>query len=420
MSLLVTAISSGPIWAGVGIWVKALELHFRWSRTKLTGAFALAQLEGSIIGPMVGFLVDRLGARRMVLIGLLTTGVGFIVFSLTKNLPIFYLSYAIIMLGSSMGTWLPTMASVNKWFIRRRATAMAIANEGYFVGGVTLAPVLAWAVAEDHAGWRATAFWIGIVFLVVAWPISRCIRNRPQDYGQLPDGNPPPDPSARLAAASQTGEATVGDDGRPEFTARQALRTRVFWQITLAHALNAITMATLTVHLVPMLTDQDLSLQMSSYVWSVLLAAGAVSVLAGGYIGDRVPKTLAIFVFSTIQSATFVMFALVRNAPMAFLVAAVFGIGHGGRSPLTMAIKGDYFGTRAFATITGISIAPVYIFMLIAPLFAAAMFDIRGSYVLPFFVLGFLGLFSGVLFLTAKKPVSPATVQERYEGSRRV
>ena len=233
LSLLITAIASGPIWAGVEIWVKALELHFRRSRTKLTGAFALAQLEGSIVGPLIGFLVDRLGARRMILIGLLTTGAGFILFSLTKNLALFYLSYAIIMLGSSMGTWLPTMASVNKWFIRRRATAMAIANEGYFVGGVTLAPVLAWAVAEDHAGWRATAFWIGIVFLVVAWPISQGIRGRPEDYGQQPDGDPPPDPSESLAAASQTREALAGDDGSPDFTTRQALRTRAFWMIDL-------------------------------------------------------------------------------------------------------------------------------------------------------------------------------------------
>ena len=411
LSLLVTAIASGPIWAAVGIWVKTLELHFKWSRTQLTGAFALAQLEGSIVGPLVGYFIDRLGARRMILIGLLMTGVGFILFSRTTNLPMFYFSYSVIMLGSAMGTWLPTMAVLNSWFIRKRSAAMAIANEGYFVGGITLAPIMAWAVAEDHAGWRATAFWIGVVFLAVGWPISRFIRNRPEEYGQLPDGDPAPETSAPVSAAGRTGDSLLGEDGRPDLTARQALRTWAFWLITLGHALNTMLSATLAVHLVPMLTDQGLSLQMSSYVWSVLLAAGAVAILAGGYLGDRVPKTLAIFVFCTIQAGAFVLLALVRKPRMAFLAAALYGIGQGGRNPLTLALRGDYFGRRAFATITGVSMAPSYMLMLLAPLFAAAMKDTRDSYVLAFFVLGFLGFFSGVSFLLAKKPVSAPSFQ---------
>ena len=295
-SLLLIAIVSGPIWSSVGVWVKALELHFGWSRTQLTGAFSLSQLEGSIVGPLAGYFTDRLGSRRMVVIGLALVGSGFIIFSLTTNLPLFYLSFSIIMLGAGMGTWLPMMAALNKWFIRRRSTAMAIAGEGYFLGGVVLVPVLAWAVAPDSFGWQTTARWIGVLFLVAAWPASRLIRDRPQDYGLYPDGALPPDPSVKRDTGRTGGATETG----PGFTARQAMRTSAFWFISFGHALSTMLIATLTVHLVPMLTDQGLSFQMAAYVWSAIMAVGAVSALLGGYVGDRVRKTVAIFVFVTI------------------------------------------------------------------------------------------------------------------------
>ena len=140
LALLVIALASGPIWSGVGVWVTALELHFGWTRAQLTGAFSLAQLEGSILGPFMGYLIDRLGPRRMVFVGLVITGLGFILFSRTNNLLIFYLSYGLIMLGSAAGTWLPLMTAVNRWFIRKRNLAMAVAAEGSPLGGLLLLP----------------------------------------------------------------------------------------------------------------------------------------------------------------------------------------------------------------------------------------------------------------------------------------
>ncbi len=402
LTIVINGMGSGPIWSGVGIWVKALEGPMGWSRTQLTGAFSLAQLEGSFIGPVLGYLTDRFGSRRMVLTGMLIIGGGFMLFSYTTNLAMFYVAYSIIMFGAAAGTYLPLMASVNRWFVRKRGIAMAVAGEGYFIGGIALVPILAWAVNPDHHGWEVTSRGIGIVFLAIAWPISRFIRNSPEEYGLRPDGDPPSgEPAAGPAARVTGGEA-------PDFTARQAMRTPSFWLISLGHGLCAMMIATTSVHMVPLLTDQGLSLQMASYVWAAAMGVGAMSALLGGYVGDRVPKHLALFVFATIQGAGFTLAVAVDSAATGFLFAAVFGFGNGGRNPLVTAIRGDYFGKRAFATITGISTAPLYILTLVAPLFAAALFDIRDSYTIPFSVLGALGLLSGFLFLMARRPAYPA------------
>jgi len=405
LALLITALAGGPVWNGVGVWVSALEDHFGWSRAELTGAFSMAQFQGSLVGPVMGYLIDKLGTRRMVFIGFAIAGLGFIIFSRTTNLPTFYVAYFLIMLGISGGSWLPMMTSLNKWFNRKRGIAMGIAGEGSFLGGLALVPILAWAVTPTNYGWSVTALWIGIVFLVAAWPLSLMVRDDPADYGHLPDGESPGQREARLLAERSRNEDEKANEGL-NFTARQAIRTHGFWFITFGHALSSMLIATLTVHLVPLLTDQGMSLQAAAYVWAVLMGVGAVFQLIGGYLSDRLPKNQVLFVFAALQTAGFILAAFIDNLPMAILFAVVYGAGFGGRVPITTAIRGDYFGNKAFATITGISMAPLYLLMLAAPLFAAFMFDSSGSYTVSFLILGGLGSMSGVLFILAKKPTS--------------
>ncbi|MCE2405184.1 MAG: MFS transporter [Dehalococcoidia bacterium] len=410
VALLVNGIAGGAVWSSVGVWIEALEVQFAWSRTQLAGAFSLSQLESSFVGPLAGFLTDRFGPRRMVLVGLIGMGIGFLVFSLTTNIAIFYLAFIIIMLGAGLGTFLPVMTALNRWFLRRRGTAIAIAGEGYFLSGIAIVPILAWAVTPGHVGWEDTSRWIGFIILASAWPVSRLVRNRPEDSGQYPDGD---EPAEVQAAGQQAREPEAGTAAGPDFTVRQALRTPAFWYITFGHSLSSMLNAALTVHLILMLTDQDLSLQMASFVWSVIMATGAVFQLIGGYLGDRLSKRLVLFVCGTVQAAGFAGFALaaLTDTPeIVFLFGVVYGAGFGARIPLTTAIRGDYFGRKAFASIMGISSAPMYLLMLVAPLFAGAMYDLTDSYVIPFMVLAAMGSLSGVCFLMAKKPewVEPA------------
>ena len=110
--------------------------------------------------------------------------------------------------------------------------------------------------------------------------------------------------------------------------------------------------ATLTVHLVPLLTDQGMSLQTAAYVWSVLMAVGAVFQLIGGYLSDRLPRNQVLFAFVALQTGGFILAAFIHSLPLAVLFAIVYGAGFGGRVPITTAIRGDYFGDKAFATMS--------------------------------------------------------------------
>jgi MFS family permease len=126
-------------------------------------------------------------------------------------------------------------------------------------------------------------------------------------------------------------------------------------------------------------------------------------------MGDRVPIRLALFGFSALQSVAVVVVLLAHSTALIFVFAVLLGVAFGGRTPLTTAIRGVYFGRRAFASITGISMIPMNVLLLAAPLFAGLMFDITASYAVPFITIAAVSFVGSALFLLLGEPAPPAS-----------
>ena len=136
---------------GLGVFFSALQREYHWSSALLSGAFALSRAESGFLGPVEGYLVDRVGPRKMVAVGLTVLGVGFILLSRVDSLVSFYIALMVIALGTGLGGFLAIMASLTNWFHRFRARAMAVATVGVNVGGL-LVVVLTWGVDTTTAG----------------------------------------------------------------------------------------------------------------------------------------------------------------------------------------------------------------------------------------------------------------------------
>ena len=162
---IILIITSVPIFNAMTVWAVALESHFGWSRTQLGFALSLTRMEGSLSGPIAGYMTDRFGTRLMVFTGLLIMAAGFFFFSQVQNLWMFYLAFFIMSMGNGQGGWLPVMTMLNHWFVRQRSTAMALSMAGMAFGALFLVPAIAWAVDpdEDRLGWRLTAAVVGVV-----------------------------------------------------------------------------------------------------------------------------------------------------------------------------------------------------------------------------------------------------------------
>jgi sugar phosphate permease len=401
LAATVMILSIVPFFHSMTAWFVVLERQFGWNRTQLSLAFSLSRVEGGIMGPLEGLLIDKLGARRMVIIGTTILGLGFLMFGQIQELWQFYVAFLVMSLGGGLGTWLPMMTVLNSWWVRRRATSMSWVLVGYRLGVVALVPLLTWAIDDSQFGWKAGATGIGVVILMAAIPISRAVRNRPEDYGELPDGVA----QAPVTAAAAAGGAEVPSASVDErsFTWQEAIRTKPFWLMSIGHACCTTVIVTIMVHLGPMLVDRGFSLQTVGLVISMYTAIGIGSTLVGGHIGDRIPIRQAIFGFSILQSLGVIVLLTAYTLPTVFLFAILMGLGEG-RGSLTTAIRGVYFGRKSFASIMGMSMVPMNALLLIAPLFAGYMFDQTGSYLIPFVSVALVSSTGASLFLFLGDP----------------
>lgn len=406
LGALIMALGCVPLWGGLPIWNPVLRNTFGWTAGQMSWGHAVTQAESGFLGPVVGVLTDKLGPRRMVFIGLIILGSGFVLFSLIRELWHLYVVFLIMSFGSSMSTWLPMMTVVNHWFVRRRNKAMALVMEGFAVAGIIVPLLLAWAIGgidpdvSERYGWRNTARFIGILSLASAIPLSLLVRNRPEDLGLEPDGD------SSVPATTSLVNAGISHSEKEEqgYTWQDAIRTKAFWLISLGHAFSSMFLSTVFVHMGLMLDDRGFSVQTIGTVVAIFTAASAIFILVGGYLGDRFSMRMVAFGFSVIQPLSAVVLVLAHSMGMLFLFAVLFGIGWGGRTPVMSALRGAYFGRNAFATITGISMVPLNILLFSGPVFAGLMRDATGSFDSSFLTIAAVTLLGSCLFLSLEEP----------------
>ena len=408
LTLFLNAVTGSPVFGGVGVWIDALETDFGWSRTQLALAFSLGTLEGSIVGPVVGILVDKIGPRKVVATGVTIIGVGFLILSQTSALWMFYLAYAVIMLGASGGGWLPMMTVINNWFDKKRSLAMGFGGIGFSMGSFILVPLLAWMVVPDNVGWRFTAMGLGLLFVIMAYPVSRFIRNAPEEFGEVPDGRKInkghlDKNSAAISDTIAKSDTEPADPGK-NYGVVELLQIPVFWTLSICNASSSMLIGTMTVHFIISLRDLGIPVQTGAWIWGATMGFSGAAQIFGGWLGDRVPKNVALCVFGLLQAVGVIFATFLTEIYLAPIFIGIYGLGFGARIPLGTAIRGEYFGRRAFGKVLGISMVPMSVMMFAAPIFAGWMFDVQGSYNMAFYILSAISIVGSLGFLSARKP----------------
>ncbi len=387
---------SALLWmSSYGAYVVLLQEEFQWSKALLSGAFALTRIESGILGPLQGWLVDRFGPRPVLSVGMALFGLGFIMFSQVQSILTFYGAFFMIALGASLGGYATLMVSLVNWFNRHRATAVSWSQLGYSLGGLCV-PLL--AIALETWGWRTVAMASGLVVWLIGLPSVQLVRHRPEDYGERADG------VRATEAAHADSEETV------HFTARQAMRTWSFWLISLGHAFALLIVSAVLVHLIPHLTEgQGFSLVAASQVVLLLTLFQMVGQAAGGFIGDRFDKRLVCVGCMFAHTIGLLAVTYWPSFIGIFIFCVLHGLAWGIRGPMMVAIRADYFGTRAFGTIMGFSSLVVMFGMSGGPLVAGFLADLHGDYRFGFTLLAGFALAGSMCFFAATPPPKPQT-----------
>jgi sugar phosphate permease len=384
-----------------GSYAAVLRKEFGWSRAELSGAFSVASVESGVLGPVVGWMLDRYGPRAVMLLGIAMLGGGLVAFAFIESLLSFYLVYFVMALGTTLGGFLGITTALVSWFSRHRAKALGIAQIGFAAGGL-LVPVT--VVCIEEFGWRQTAFASGLLMWAVGLPLTMLMRGRPEHYGEMPDGAPYEAPGAAAGASSRA----VAADGSEDFTVREAMRTQGFWFISLGHGAALLIVGAVTVHVSLHLTENlGYTLTQASGFVALMTAMQVAGQVSGGFLGDRFDKRIIATVCMVAHAIALVLLAFAGNAAMVLAFAVLHGWAWGTRGPLMQAIRADYFGTSHFGKIMGFSSMIVTVGQTSGPLIAGVLADRTGDYRAGFTVLAVGALLGSVFFLAAKRPQPP-------------
>ena len=387
-----------------------LRSEFGWSRSELSAAFAMARVESGLLGPVEGWLLDRFGPRRVMVLGIVLLGAGLIAFSFINSLLFFYLSYFLMAIGATLGGFLAITVALVSWFNRHRAKSLAITQIGFATGGLMIPFTVA---AIEQFGWRPTAFVSGFIIWGLGIPLAMLMRHRPEMYGDTPDGLPVMAAGAAGGAGHHSRHA-VAMDGSEDFTARQAIRTSGFWFISLGHASALLVVSAVMVHVVLHLTEGlGYTLGGASRVIALMTGMQIVGQISGGFLGDRFDKRILATGCMVLHAVALVLLAFATNVAMVIAFAMLHGLAWGTRGPLMQAIRADYFGTSNFGKIMGISSMIVTLGNTTGPLLAGLVADKTGNYEVGFTILAVGALLGSLFFVAARKPTPPqrATVE---------
>ncbi|HUF40673.1 MAG TPA: MFS transporter, partial [Verrucomicrobiae bacterium] len=387
------AVNTGFSYFGMSAYFPSFEREFGWSRTAISGAFSLARIESGLLGPIEGFVTDRVGPQRMIFIGLFLCAAGFFTLAFVDSLPMLYAVIVLgIVLGSSLGYNMPISVLIAKVFRERRSLAFGIFRMGPGISG-PMVPLVGWMIGLW--GWRTAAAVSGFILLAIGFPLA-CVIKRIYSHEEA---------VIQAAAASESSSRhTAGAFGEPQFTLKEALRHKSFWLLSIAMGLRHLVTEGVSVHFVILLVDRGWSTAGASALLGISALIGAPARIGMGWLGDLLDKRRLVMALLVSLSGS-VFFMGSSAEPLVFTTCMViYSLAYGGLAALQEPIRADYFGTRAFATIQGMSRSVITVGTFLGPVSAGFFYDLTKSYTIAFGVFAAVSLLATLFMFLAKPP----------------
>jgi MFS family permease len=345
---------------GVGMWsvvvaLPAVQAAFHLDRGAASLPYTLSMVGFAFGGVMMGWLADRVGIILPVAGGAVALGLGYTAAGLAPDPITFALAYGVLIgfLGCS-ATFVPLVAEISHWFVRRRGIAVSIVACGNYLAGTIWPPIVERAIASY--GWRATHLGIGAFCVVTMLPLSLLLRGRPPGYA-----------SGQPATAPKLG--TLGL--RPA-TLQTAL--------AIAGLCCCVAMAMPQVHIVAYCGDLGYGVRAGAIMLSLMLGFGALSRVASGYLADRIGGIAALAIGSLAQMSALVLYLGLTSLNSLYLVSALFGLFQGGLVPSYAIIIRECFPAREAGRRVGVVIMMTLVGMALGGWMSGEIYDFTGSY----------------------------------------
>lgn len=399
LGALINGVGTGIIYHSMSVFFLPLKRDLGVSSTAISLLYGAARLEGGFEGPLVGYLIDRFGARKLILIGTTLTGLGLILLTTVESFFTFFLVYVfIVSLGSNAGLFHPISTLVNQWFIRHRGFGFSVITASGSIGGMIMAPLLSFIIL--NYGWRTGAAVAGLMILAIAIPAALPLKRSPEEVGLHPDGLAPSEASGK--ASNPDGRITV----ERSFSVRQAIRTLHFWLLMTCICLRLMVTVALNTHFVPLLVWKGMSEATSAYLLGLFALLSVPLAIGLGWIGDRWNKARlsSICILPIIVAMMGMIFSPGGAILYFFPVAFAFIMA---TAPLNWALIGDFFGRGSYATLRGIMGIGYGTATFFSPIYAGWIFDLTESYNIVLLTFSIIMALAALFFAVLSPPQPP-------------
>jgi MFS family permease len=348
----------------VPVFVPALLKAFpHWSRAQVSLLPSVLALAAGVSVVPIGWLLDRVEARIVMIAGAFVSGGTFLIASRLDSLSPMIGAYLVLGIGITAATVLPAALVIANWFQARRGLAMGITISGTTVGGMVMTLVASHVIRGW--GWRAAYIVLGSPMILVVVPIvALVVRSRP--------------PGAVRVTVAQGAAALEG------FEATEAFRTRSFWTIVTAKFCFGFAAAGGVIHMVAYLESVGYKGGSAAFAMSMIFGFAACGKVIMGLVADRVTARLALALdFALIAAALLLVFSVARVAVLSIFVVS-FGTLAGAPLILLPLLVAESLGLKRYGLLEALTGVATTFGAMVGPVVAGRIFDLTGSYVIAF------------------------------------
>ena len=390
-------INAGCGFYAFSFFVNPLQMEFDWGRGEIMVGLSIFFLIGGMSAPVVGRLVDRFGAKKIMAGGAFISGLGFIVLGLTKTIWSFYAGYVVAGIGMSGAGMVPGTALVSNWFAKWRGTAVGIMSGGIGAGGLVFAPLIG-AYLIPHFGWRTTYVILTLSTWIIIPLALLVIKTRPEEMGLHPDGIPKDESANGIKPTSSISRG---------LTLKMALATFSLWCLAVSFLLHGFCEVGVLQTQVPYFKDIGFPVAMVSAAFGVVGLFSLLGKIIFGWLCDRIKVKYACAIGLCVELTGLCILLTVSPASPAailWLYAVIMGLGVGSWLPTMSMLVSTNFGLGAYGAIYGVISLSMSFGSSTGPLTAGYIYDATGSYHGAFNLFFILYIVAIITVLAVRRP----------------